>query len=153
MRELELEDGKYRIVQEDSGYMACFRHDEAWCDLTGDKLVGALVSEVEELRKVVPAEQSLIQRADAWDAVYAVLQASGAIDPAHQCPKGKDTAVRAILALCDDAHRYRTWRQALVTEDRQFVVDMEQALPDAVGMLRTPTSAEWDAAIDKVSRQ
>lgn len=101
MRELELEGGKYRIVREDSGYVAAYRYGEAWRDLTGDKLIGALVSEVEELRQITPADGCVVQQADAWQAVIALLRESGAVNPRTQRNTGKETALAAIRDLVE----------------------------------------------------
>lgn len=105
MRELELEGGKYRIVREDNGYVAAFRYGEAWRDLTGDKLIGALVSEVEELRQITPADGCVVQQADAWQAVIALLRESGAINPRTQRNTGKETALAAIRDLVEAARQ------------------------------------------------
>jgi hypothetical protein len=43
---IELEGGKYTICRSASGEMVALRYGEPWRDLTGDKLVGALVDEL-----------------------------------------------------------------------------------------------------------
>lgn len=48
---LILEDGKYAIVREPLGGMRALRYGDEWRDLTGDKLVGALVDRVGELQE------------------------------------------------------------------------------------------------------
>lgn len=47
-----------------------------------------------------------------------------------------------------DAERYRAWRDALVRNCPEFIRHVEGSLPDAVGVDRRPTAAEWDMAID-----
>lgn len=49
-RETKLDGGKYTVIRGDDGSLGALRYGEPWRDLTGDKLVGALVIEVEELR-------------------------------------------------------------------------------------------------------
>jgi hypothetical protein len=48
MTRIELEDGKYTVVG-DRGLLAALRYGETWRDLTGDKLIGAMVSRIETL--------------------------------------------------------------------------------------------------------
>lgn len=40
---LHLEDGKYTIIRHKGGRVSAMRYEEPWRDLTGDKLVGALI--------------------------------------------------------------------------------------------------------------
>lgn len=47
--------------------------------------------------------------------------------------------------------RYTAWRDAMVAQDQKFIDAMALALPAAVGHSREPTTAEWDAAIDKAA--
>lgn len=48
---VELGDGKYKLVfDNEKGEFHCFRHGEIWRDLTGDKMVYLLFSEVLESR-------------------------------------------------------------------------------------------------------
>lgn len=48
--ELSLEDGKYTVIS-DRGHLTALRHGEPWRDMTGDKLIGCMVSEIESLRE------------------------------------------------------------------------------------------------------
>lgn len=57
-------------------------------------------------------------------------------------------ANRRAPAPSRDAARYRGWRDHMLAEDPKFVDAMQDSLPDEVGASRTPTAAEWDAAID-----
>lgn len=100
---IDLEDGKYTVVLRSDGAMHALRHDEPWRDLVGDKLVMAMAHEIMELRQVVPADGSVLQRADAWGAVWELLQASGAVNPGTQRDTGKETALVAIRALIEAA--------------------------------------------------
>lgn len=52
MESLEFEDGKYTVCREDGNFYA-LRHGEAWRDLTGDKLVSSMFSDILELRGVL----------------------------------------------------------------------------------------------------
>lgn len=40
---VSLEEGKYRLIRYKNGALSALRHGEPWRDLTGDKLVGALL--------------------------------------------------------------------------------------------------------------
>jgi hypothetical protein len=53
MNEITLDNGKYTIVNdvENTGDFYALRYGEEWRDLIGDKLVLALVSEIEDLRE------------------------------------------------------------------------------------------------------
>lgn len=46
-------EGKYRYIMDSSGKSRCLRNGEEWRDLVGDKMVLALVAEIEELREEV----------------------------------------------------------------------------------------------------
>lgn len=59
---LDLEDGKYTILSDD-GRMQALRYGEQWRDLTGDNLVGALVSRIEELEYKLAAPQAQPEQA------------------------------------------------------------------------------------------
>ena len=48
MQTVTLENGKYKIVN-DNGVVKAYRHGEQWQDLSGDSLILALLSRVEEL--------------------------------------------------------------------------------------------------------
>jgi hypothetical protein len=50
---VEIEDGKYTVIQEDTGTLHALRYGEPWRDLCGDKLVYCLAAEVEALRDEV----------------------------------------------------------------------------------------------------
>ncbi|MGE6916717.1 hypothetical protein [Achromobacter kerstersii] len=47
-----------------------------------------------------------------------------------------------------DALRYRTWRDAMLCEDPDFLRAMEDAMPKPVGAWRRPTAADWNAGVD-----
>ena len=49
---VSVEGGKYTIQVDEAGRMRCLRYGEAWRDLTGDKMVLALVHEIRQLREV-----------------------------------------------------------------------------------------------------
>lgn len=55
------EDSKY-VITNDNGITHCLRYGETWRDLTGDKLIGAMLNEIERLQEAL-AEPS------AWIAV------------------------------------------------------------------------------------
>ena len=80
----EFEGGKY-IAFVDQGTCTVTRHGELWRDLTGDKFVGCLFSEIDRLHEVnvellaalelaLPEIDCSTHRGDrAWDAVKAVI--------------------------------------------------------------------------------
>jgi hypothetical protein len=72
---LEVENGKYTYIQDEQGSRA-LRYGEPWRDLTGDKFVGALAWEVQELREIVSALSALsATRPDLVKAIDAALAA------------------------------------------------------------------------------
>ncbi len=44
-------DGKYTVIQDETGNVKALRYVEKWRDCCGDGLILALAQEVEELRK------------------------------------------------------------------------------------------------------
>jgi hypothetical protein len=54
---ITLEGGKYTVELAPDGRLRALRHGKEWRDLTGDKLVLALVHEVERLRGKHTARQ------------------------------------------------------------------------------------------------
>lgn len=50
---VEVENGKYAVIQEKDGNLYALRYGEKWRDLCGDKLVLALAYEVAQLREKV----------------------------------------------------------------------------------------------------
>lgn len=53
MLRVELDGGKYTVVQDEQGRLTALRNGEPWRDLVGDNLVLALAQEVENLRKLL----------------------------------------------------------------------------------------------------
>jgi len=49
--DVSLEDGKYRVIQDESGVLKATRHGAEWRDCCGDGLIYSLASEVDNLRK------------------------------------------------------------------------------------------------------
>lgn len=62
MNTTQLENGKYTIVRYPDGSMECLRHGEHWRELTGDKMVGALVDKIDELENELRGLTDGIQR-------------------------------------------------------------------------------------------
>jgi hypothetical protein len=48
MKTINLEDGKY-IIESNAGICKALRYGKEWRDLTGDKLIGALIDKIIEL--------------------------------------------------------------------------------------------------------
>jgi len=53
IRVYTLEEGKY-IIECDGGSVKALRYGEPWRDLTGDKLIGALLDELDRIRDKAP---------------------------------------------------------------------------------------------------
>jgi hypothetical protein len=73
----EIKVGEYTVIHENGTNFHALRHGEQWRDLTGDNLVLALVSRIEQLEKlwVEPTEQMVnaglgeVQRIlDEWES-------------------------------------------------------------------------------------
>jgi hypothetical protein len=60
MSKLSLENGKY-IIESEGGFCVAKRYGDAWRDLTGDKLFGAMMSEVERLEKQHTEDVALLR--------------------------------------------------------------------------------------------
>lgn len=48
---VDVEGGKYTVIQEQGGTLKALRHGEEWRDLCGDNMVYCLAVELEEARK------------------------------------------------------------------------------------------------------
>ncbi len=57
MRTMTLEGGKYKVVFMSDGRMCALRYGADWRDLTGDKLILALVHRIEELENIAIAQE------------------------------------------------------------------------------------------------
>lgn len=61
--ELEVADGKYKIVIDDKYNIKAYRHGEYWQSLTGDNLIYNLAYELDEARKrIVELEKEIPPR-------------------------------------------------------------------------------------------
>lgn len=49
MKTLNLEDGKYKVLVEDSGRVRALRYDQPWRELSGDKFIYCLVDRILDL--------------------------------------------------------------------------------------------------------
>ena len=67
MRRIDLENGKYTYVFEDSGRQYALRHGESWRDLTGDKFVFCLAYRVHELEEEVAQLKARLDGAEDED--------------------------------------------------------------------------------------
>ena len=58
---IDLDGGKYTVVQKDNGSLDALRYGEPWRDLTGDNLVYWMAVEIERLRdKIEEANNCLV---------------------------------------------------------------------------------------------
>lgn len=51
--DIELADGKYRVVMGDDYYLKALRYGEHWRDLVGDNLVYNMACEIQQLRQQI----------------------------------------------------------------------------------------------------
>jgi len=64
---IELDGGKYTVIQHDNHTMEALRHGEPWRDLTGDNLVYYMLQQILDLEEKVQYQKD---RADAnWKAL------------------------------------------------------------------------------------
>ena len=89
MSTLSFEDGKYVVVSE-GGNCYATRYGEKWRDMTGDKLIGCMVSRIEELQ----AEMSKLE-ADYTDQVLRAMKAEEALGKAEK----QDRGIRRLLCV------------------------------------------------------
>lgn len=61
MTRVDVGDGKYAVVLHDNGAMEALRYGEPWRDLTGDKLVYCLASELQEARDALKRADKLFK--------------------------------------------------------------------------------------------
>lgn len=54
--EVDISDGKYTVIQDETGAIKALRYGEDWRDCVGDNLILALAQEVERLRELVSNE-------------------------------------------------------------------------------------------------
>lgn len=94
----QFEDGKYTLVRDSSGYMYALRHGEPWRDLTGDKLIGAMLSDMEELQAALAARQPVDENYEVWaqnaENVAAELTDERAIKALRFAARGIRSAAR-----------------------------------------------------------
>jgi len=57
---VDLQNGKYTVIQEPSGRLHCLRYGEPWRDCTGDGLIYSLAAEVEALRERIKAASNFL---------------------------------------------------------------------------------------------
>lgn len=67
---LYLEDRKYAVVSE-GGIIRALRYGEPWRDLTGDNLVAALVSKINDLQDELSKAQGSMSNVIAWRELNA----------------------------------------------------------------------------------
>lgn len=67
------EDGKYTVIQPESGGLHVLRHGVVWRDCTGDKMVLALAMDLDNARREALHYR---QDADAWCRVAASIQST-----------------------------------------------------------------------------
>jgi hypothetical protein len=92
--EVTIADGKYTVIQDETGRLRALRYGEEWRDCCGDNLVYYLATEVDELRRW--KEEALLVES-LWDvqAVGKELNLPlGAMIPKHILPEIKKLKAR-----------------------------------------------------------
>lgn len=85
--QLDLDDGKYRVLYDGDGGLRALRYGEPWRELTGDNLVFSLVYRVVELESALaqqpeaPAQEAVAEPAGYFDPDVLAHLADGSIDP------------------------------------------------------------------------
>lgn len=51
MLRVDIDNGKYTVVQNERGALSALRYGEPWRDLVGDNLIGAMAYEIDDLRE------------------------------------------------------------------------------------------------------
>lgn len=77
---VEIEGGKYTVIQLENGRVCALRHGEAWRELTGDNLVLCLAQEVEHLRKMEGVRASTMIKALKKEGGYELQSALSKIE-------------------------------------------------------------------------
>jgi len=62
MLNVTVADGKYTVIQDNTGRTSAFRYGDEWRDLTGDGLVLALAQEVETLRAELDRYRAALEK-------------------------------------------------------------------------------------------
>lgn len=57
MSQFNFDDGKYTVNVDERMNVLALRYKEPWRDLTGDKLVGAMLATIEEMQSLLRAVQ------------------------------------------------------------------------------------------------
>lgn len=68
-RRIELEGGKYVLVDSGRGQLKALRYGEEWRDLTGDKMIGCLAFELHRARealRTIATNSSSVQLDPQW---------------------------------------------------------------------------------------
>ena len=87
MSKFTFEEGKYTVTSE-AGKMVAYRYDEAWRDLTGDKLIGAMLSEIEMLTERATASEVQMARRAGRESMTYQLPEPEVIGVAGWCDDG-----------------------------------------------------------------
>lgn len=69
------EGGKYTVIEHDDGSMEALRYGEPWRDLTGDKLIGAMLAALEEAEGKRANGNMILMPADKLAVMQAELAA------------------------------------------------------------------------------
>lgn len=116
--EVSLEDGKYKLQHfRESGTLRALRYDMEWRDLTGDKLIGAMLAELERMHGIMGASVSLGGGLMAYGSIDAIMKMQDymLIDSQHPverndvarswCKRAQDTDAK-LDAIRDYLHPY-----------------------------------------------
>lgn len=121
---LILEDGKYAVLRHDDGSMEALRNGEPWRDLTGDKLVGALCSRIDELTAPDPVPKTPPVRLTISDAAERYTVPAATYEEMKIAAAPKDVIGRKITQWVD------SMAPAVLLSNEQPPALSERAVPD-----------------------
>ena len=90
MMTIELEGGKYSLIQTEGGRQVAFRYGEPWQDFTGDKFVAAMANRITELEAENADLRAKLAEAERDAGRLDHLQQQGATVSLHVMPTGAD---------------------------------------------------------------
>ena len=70
---VEVADGKYTVIQNETGRLMALRYGEEWRDCCGDNLIYSLASELAAIRAEVDAALARVAELEKANAAWALL--------------------------------------------------------------------------------
>lgn len=131
MLNVNLENGKYTVIQEDDGRLYALRYGEVWRDLCGDKLVYSLAAEVERLReKINPdKDQGILKLEDEKDK-YIKIKNLLIGSEFEECVSLEKENTLALIFYIDECGPKEQWTEYIDVQER--LGELGLALKDPV---------------------